>query len=119
VEGDKVNSIEYSFQHYNNGFQFLLFEIKFTPEEGTPYHTLINLGHQKPYRNISLCNEMLDGRFADRIRWTLETVFDMDVRDSGWFSKQINDDFIKYIESKGVTLSKIIEVNSKINYCDN
>jgi hypothetical protein len=100
-----MSNVEYSFAYHGNGLWRLgQHGIHLTSEGKMPYVIARRFGHEEEWRNKAARDSILDGALKREIQWLLESHFQMPQSDSGWFSQQINDDYVKYLESKRIKL---------------
>jgi hypothetical protein len=101
-----MSNVKYSFAYHGNGLWRLgQHGIHLTLEGKMPYVIARRFGHEEEWRNKEARDSILDGALKREIQWLLESHFEMPQSDSGWFSQQINDDYVKYLESKQIKLT--------------
>jgi len=99
-------SVEYTFAYHGyNLFRLGQHGIHLTSEGKMPYVIARRFGHEDEWRNRESRDSILDGQLKRELQWLLESKFDMPQSDSGKLAHQINDDFVKYLESKRIKLS--------------
>lgn len=102
-----MSKVEYSFAYHGNGLWRLGQHGIHLAEEGKqPYVIARRFGHEEEWRNQHERDSILSGALKREIQGLLESHFDMPQAEAAWFSQQINDDFVKYLESNRIKLSK-------------
>jgi len=102
-----MNNVKYEF-HYHGNLLWRLGQhgIHLTAEGKQPYVIARRFGHEEEWRNQAARDSILDGALKREIQWLLESHFEMQQADAAWFSQQINDDYVKYLESKRIKLTQ-------------
>lgn len=100
-----MTNIEYEF-HYHGYLHYRLgeFGIHLKSQNKLPYVVGVRLADEPEWKINAAKERIASGRLAGEVQWILESHFEFPKTDSGWFSKQIVGDFIKYLKSRKIDL---------------